>query len=208
MTPEQGDLPAELDPLNQLRTGAKVLDSGLPELPGVLTYQMSIPVCYWTAATCGVVAFLHFRRFGDSPEAIPMTTIVSYAREADRWRPPGAGALVSWSYAFDPIAQPGYARHLDGNALTYGETSQQDHPRPGQPACYAMGYVAPVVTYLAVLQDGHQERRTLQSRFGAWIVCTDQPGSFDVAAYDQEGSLLACLEHPFPRSRQRRRAVT
>jgi hypothetical protein len=38
------ELPADLDPRYARRTGASVIERGLPELPEVLTYQMSIPV--------------------------------------------------------------------------------------------------------------------------------------------------------------------
>ena len=58
--------------------------------------------------------------------------------------------------------------------------------------------------YLAVIQDGQRDYRPLQSHFGAWAVCVEKPGIFDVAAFDGHGKLLKCLEQPFPLDRLRR----
>jgi len=54
------------------------------------------------------------------------------------------------------------------------------------------------VTQIALIQDGHEDRRQLESRFGAWVVCTEKHGPMDVAAFDEHGLMLASLEHPFP----------
>ena len=44
--------------------------------------------------------------------------------------------------------------------------------------------------YLALIQDGHEDRRPLNSHFGAWIVRTDKPGPFQVTTLDENGSAL------------------
>lgn len=128
------------------------------------------------------------------------------SQKRDRgWTAPTSGSFFYSSYAFDPVADPGYAGHLDGNALTYGRlTTYTDNPEPGEPASIALGYVGRQVTHLALIQDGRQDYRRLQSHFGAWMICTEQPGIFDVAAFDNRGLLLSCLEHPFPLARLRR----
>jgi len=38
----------------------------------------------------------------------------------------------------------------------------------------------PQVKYLAVVQDGRKDRGPLESHFGAWVFCTEQPGPFEV----------------------------
>ena len=45
--------------------------------------------------------------------------------------------------------------------------------------------------------------RPLESHFGAWIVCTEEPGPFDVVGID-EGAVLARLPQSFraPKRRQ------
>jgi hypothetical protein len=58
------------------------------------------------------------------------------------------------------------------------------------------GIAAPPVKYLAVIQDGHQDRRRLDNHFGAWVVRTDRAGPFRVAALDQNGTTLAEIEYP------------
>jgi hypothetical protein len=59
---DEGGLPPHLDPIHQKRTGIEVLDHGLPALPDVLSYQMSVPVAFWKAASCSVVLFLKYSR--------------------------------------------------------------------------------------------------------------------------------------------------
>ena len=41
-----------------------------------------------------------------------------------------------------------------------------------------------------MIQDGSEDRRPLESHFGAWVVCTEQPGEFEVAGLDQEGNVV------------------
>lgn len=87
------------------------------------------------------------------------------SQKRDRgWTAPTSGSFFYSSYAFDPVADPGYAGHLDGNALTYGRlTTYTDNPEPGEPASIALGHVGPQVTHLALIQDGRQDGRRLQS---------------------------------------------
>jgi hypothetical protein len=182
-----------------------VIESGLPELPSRLTHQMSIPISYWSGECCAVVAFMQFRRDPDTGQMWAATCVVPYAREDDRWVPPRHDVFSWRSFAFDPVIDPGYDRHLDGNAMTYGDAGENAGHEPGRPASFTLGNLSPSVKYLTVIQDGQQDYRPLQSHFGAWVVCTEQLGIFDVAAFDAQGRLLACLEHPFPFTRHLRR---
>jgi hypothetical protein len=50
------------------------------------------------------------------------------------------------------------------------------------------------VKYLALIQDGHQDRRALDNHFGAWVICADKPGQLAVAALDENGTTLARIE--------------
>lgn len=200
-----GELPAELDPRHWLQTGAEVIEHGLPELPPQLTYQMSIPLCYWAAECCAVVTFMRFHPRPDDGYMTAMTCTLPYSRYDGRWIPP-QGTRTSWlSYGFDPVIEPDYDRHLDGSNMTYGQLRERGGHEPGQPASSALGYVSPEVKYLAVIQDGQQNYRPLQSHFGAWTVCVEEPGAFDVAAFDSAGKLLKCVECPPPFHRHRRR---
>jgi hypothetical protein len=153
MTAEQ-ELPPDHDPRHIRRTGARVIEHGLPGLPEVLTYQMSIPVAYWRVPSCAVVLFLRFQQ---------------------------------WDGKFWPKVTMGSS----GGAST-------QKPEPGYPAAVAVGRVAHTVKQIALIQDGHQDRHPLESHFGAWAVCTDKPGAYDVAALDEHGIVLATLRHPIP----------
>jgi hypothetical protein len=170
---ESGEPPAELDPRRWLQTGAEVIEHGLPELPPQLTYQMSIPMCYWAAECCAEVTFMRFLRRPEDGHMAALTTTVPCARQDGRWVPPRGNQHLLSSYAFDPVTDPDYDRHLDGSAMTYGKFRGGDSHEPGHPASSALGHVSPAVKYLAVIQDGHQDYRPLQSHFGAWAVCVE-----------------------------------
>jgi hypothetical protein len=192
-------LPPEFDPGNMVRTGIDVLEHGLLPLPEVLRYEMAIPVAYWIAEQCAVLLVLRFSGHGhDEPE--PMAMQVSYSRGEDgRWEPPTH--VHGGSFSHDPVRSPGNMRDLGGRPMVYGGSSQAGEVRPGRPAFIATGRAAPEVKYLAVIKDGHEDRRPLESHFGAWVVCTEQPGSFEVAGLDANGTVLASLPHPFRSAR-------
>ena len=190
-------LPPELDPRYWLRTGASVIERGA-ELPDVLSYQMSIPLCQWKASRCAVVMFLQFHRSSLDSRMRAMTSIVTYSRDRDSWTTPMSGSRSWQSYAFDPIATPSYSGHLDGNAITYGQTTQHNNPGPGQPASTAHGYIDPEVKYLAIIQDGAKSPPPGNHTSAPGSPAQEQPGTFDVAAFDRQHALLARLAHPFP----------
>lgn len=181
------DLPPGLDPRNVQQTGIAVLDHGLPELPDVLTYQMAVPVAYWTEQHCAVVLFLHFSR--DGRERWPLAVMATFTRDQGSWQADTHWMGTGWGN--DPIANPGDLREMDGQAMTVSGGSRADTPEPGQMATVWHGRAAPAVRQIALLQDGHEDRRPLDSHFGAWVVCTENPSPFHVTALDQNGSILA-----------------
>lgn len=184
---EPEDLPPQFDPRNMAQTGIAVLDHGLPPLPDVLTYQMAIPVASWTASHCAVVLFLQFSRHGR--DRSPMAFMATFTRDQGQWK-----ADTPWGgtgFGHDPIANPGDLRELDGRAMTVSGGSSSDHPVPGRLAAIWHGRAASAVTQIALIQDGHEDRRPLDSHFGAWVVCTEQPSPFHVTALDHNGTVLA-----------------
>ncbi len=187
---EAEDLPPEFDPKNMAQTGIAVLDHGLPALPDVLSYQMAIPVAYWAASRCAVVLFLQFSRHGR--DRSPMAFMATFTRDQGQWK-----ADSHWGgtgFGHDPIANPGDLRELDGRTMTVSGGSGSDHPVPGRLAAIWHGRAAPAVKQLALIQDDHEDRRPLDSHFGAWVVCTEQPSPFHVTALDQNGTLLADIK--------------
>jgi hypothetical protein len=50
------------------------------------------------------------------------------------------------------------------------------------------------VKYLALIQDGHQDRRPLGNHFGAWVMRAEKPGQLAVAALDENGTTPAQIE--------------
>lgn len=182
-------LPPEFNPANMLRTGLEVLERGLPPLPETLTYQMAIPVAYWKAEQCAVVLVLRYPRpWRSRPDATQMMVVYSRAPDGS-WTPPrGAGGT---SFPYDPIARPGGVLHaLGGRQMATGGGSYAREPAPGHPAVIATGLASPEIKHLAVIRDGSADRRSLQSHFGAWVVCTEQPGEFEVAGLDQDGNVV------------------
>ena len=53
--------------------------------------------------------------------------------------------------------------------MVYGGSSQAREVAAGRPAFIATGRAAPEVKYLAVIKDGYEDRRPLESHFGAWV---------------------------------------
>lgn len=190
--PYPADLPAEFDPRNMARTGIQVLERGLPPLPETLTYDMAIPVAYWKAEQCAVVLVLRFSSHGgDEPDAIEMQFTYSLAQDGS-WIPPQHA--VGGSFGYDPLASPdGWHYGLDGQAIVTSGGSQAATITPGHPARTAVGQAAPEVKYLTLIKDGQEDRRPLDSHFGAWVVCTELPGPFEIAALDANGTRLATL---------------
>jgi hypothetical protein len=111
------DLPPEFDPRWKHHTGIAVLETGLPALPDVLDYRMSIPVASWTEASCAVVLFLEFSRNDDGPVS-PVAMMMTYARDGDRWSVHRHHGGVGWSH--DPIADPQGSWDLGGRAMGRG----------------------------------------------------------------------------------------
>lgn len=180
------------DPRNVLRSGIDVLEHGLPALPETLAYQMAIPVAHWTAGQCAVVLVLRFSKHGHE-KPYPVAMQVTYSRGAAGWEPHSHAAGTGFSH--DPVATPGDKRDLGGRAMVASGASEADQVTPGHPAFIATGRAAPAVKYLAVTQDGREDRRRLDSHFGAWVVCTEQPGPFEVAGIDENGTVLAGLRY-------------
>jgi len=190
------DLPPRFHPDNITRTGLDVLDHGLPPLPEELSYHMAIPVAYWVARQCAVVLFLMFPRHGRR-QRHPMILQATYSRTGAGWtRDPYSSGTF---FDHDPIARPGDMRDLGGQPMTSGGSMHlQEQPPPGYPAAVVTGRVDPAVTQIAFIQDGHEDRRPLQSHFGAWVVCAERLGPFQVAGLASDGTVLATLDYSFP----------
>lgn len=186
-----GSLPQQFDPRQRALAGLDVLHRGLPELPQVLTYEMSVPVAFWTSAACAVVLFLYYsRQPGDIPH--PVVSQGSYYRDGDRWRAHRYWTGHGWSH--DPISNPGDLRDLGGRAIVAGGGSFTDQPRPGRPAITVTGRVSPAVTTIALVHDGQEDRRSLRSHFGAWVVCLEQWSPYQVKALDKTGAVIGSIQ--------------
>jgi tetratricopeptide (TPR) repeat protein len=192
---ELADLPPGLNPRRMAATGAAVLERGLPALPEVLTHQMAVPIAYWKAERCAVVLFLRFHRDAEG-RWDPMALMATYSRDEDQWTP--HRRWMGTGLSPDPIARPGDLRHLGAQAITISGHSWPAQPAPGNPAMIVHGQVGPAVTQLALIQDGCEDRRPLESHFGAWLVCTEQASPFQVTALDASGTALASIDESFP----------
>jgi hypothetical protein len=192
-------LPAEFDPRHMLRAGIEVLKHGLPPLPPALAYQMAVPVAFWTSGRCAVVLTLRFSRQRHGPrEHAPMALRLVYSRDGETedgtWTP--AEHHHGSNFSHDPIASPGSTRHMGSSLIVYSGGSHTGGATPGHPACVVTGYTVPQVRYLAVIQDEQEERRRLDSHLGAWVVCTERPGPFEIAAIGEDGTVLDTISYP------------
>jgi DnaJ-domain-containing protein 1 len=182
--------PPEFDPKNMRRTGIDVLDHGLPALPQTLTHQMAIPLAYWTASQNAVVLFLQFDRARN--EWDPLAVMATFTRERGQW----TAASGHWHGTgfHDPFTDPGDRLGLDGQPIVISGGSHSDQPVPGRLAGIWHGTAAPAVRQIALIQDGHEDRRPLDSHFGAWIVCTEHSTPCNVTALDQNDAVLGSIQ--------------
>lgn len=176
---ESADVPAEFDPRNMAANGIAVLHHGLPALPAELNHHMAVPMAHWITGDKAVVLFLRFSRHRRTWD--PMALMATFTKQDGEWK-----ADKHWhSTGFhDPLTDPDGLRGLAGRAIVYSGSSG------GDSGTILHGIAAPDVRYLAVIQDGHQERHPLENHFGAWVIRTSKPGPFTVAAIDKNGTTV------------------
>ena len=177
---EPADVPPGFDPQNMARTGIAVLENGLPSLPEPLTHRMAVPMAYWTARDTAVVLFLRFYRHRRTWD--PAALMVTFTRRDGEWEPDPHWHGTSFH---DPFTDPGGLYGLAGRPIAYSGGL-------GDIVCH--GTAAPAVKYLALIQDGHEDRRPLDNHFGAWVIRADKAGPVAVAALDENGTTLAQIE--------------
>jgi tetratricopeptide (TPR) repeat protein len=107
----------------------------------------------------------------------------AYSRDDDGWTP--HRYVIGMSDGYDPIANPGSLRDLGGSAMvTGGGTETQLH-----------GRASPAVKHIALIQDGREDRRPLESHFGFWVVSTEECTPFRVEGRDAGGNVLARISY-------------
>jgi len=192
---EGTSMPPRFDPTQARLTGAAMLIHGLPELPDVLTRDMTVPVAFWEAVSCAAVLFLHYIRDPFDDTRRPFAVVGTYARDGAGWSAHSHWLGHGWNH--DLVANPDALPDLDGQMITGGGSGVfSDQPAPGHPAAVATGHVAPAVTGLALIQDGREDRRELQSYFGAWVICTEQWAPYQVNALDKTGAVIGSVDGP------------
>jgi TolA-binding protein len=166
---EPAEVPAEFDPRNMARTGIAVLENGLPPLPEVLTRHMAVPMAYWTARESAAVLFLRFDRHRRTWQ--PMALEATFTRQDGQWAT--AGGHWHGTDFHDPFTDPGGRYGLGGEAIVYSDSSS------GEGGISLHGIAAPAVKYLALIQDGHEDRRP--------STITSAPGSSARTSPDPSG---------------------
>ena len=187
-------LAAQSDPAKTALTGIEVLRHGLSPLPAVLTRRMSVPVAFWTAAHSAVVLFLQYVPDGFGSVG-PMVLMATFARNGDSWSAHQHWHGHHWSH--DPIADPGGTADLGGREIVGGGSGTfTSKPQPGHPAYVVTGRVSAAVAAIAVIQDGHEDRRDLHSHFGTLVICTEQPSPYQINALDTAGTVIGSIDGP------------
>jgi len=183
---ELDQLPPQVDPRNILRTGIEVLSDGVPKLPAQLSYLMAIPVAYWTAQQNAVVLLLRFKPHGRRHR--PMVWHVTYARTETGWTAHRRFGATGFSH--DPIAEPRSRRDLGGQKMVTGGGAQARQAAPGRLAIVRHGRAGRAVKYLALIQDGREDLRRLESHFGVWVICTDELSPIQIEGRDANRNVL------------------
>ena len=187
---DTGGLPRQFDPRQKKQAGLDVLRDGLPELPAALTYDMSVPMAFWEADISAIVLFLGFSHHPGEPPT-PLAIMGRYYRQDGEWIAERLWTGHGWDP--DPVTDPDSLYDLDGQAIVASGGSYTDQPGPGRPAATVTGRVSPAVTTLALIQDGHEDRRPLRSHFGAWVVCVERWAPFQVKALDEVGMVIGSI---------------
>src|SRR5258706_14835436 len=81
----------------------------------------------------------------------------------------------------DPFTDPSGLHGLGGEAIAYSGSSS------GDGGTIPHGIAAPTGKSLAIIQDGHEDRRPPGSHLGAWIGRPGQPRPFPVGALCEHG---------------------
>ena len=175
--------------------GINVIENGLPSLPDVITYDMTIPIGYWTAEESAVVVFLGFSEI-PGLGIRPFASSIPYYMEDSKWTVESSGVAGGFEFPFDPVTQPERAGELAGRAAVYGSLKRVQADGKS-PLWVATGRASPQVASIALVRAGTEDRRRLDSRLGTWVVCTEVPEPFEVVALSSSGQVLARLPHPF-----------
>jgi hypothetical protein len=193
-------LPPQFDPRNVVPTGIAVLSNGLPALPDQLSYLMAIPVASWTTEHSGAVLFLRFNPRGRTHDA--RLAVLAFARTDTGWASsspkPECPAFITMTAGrgYDPIASPGRWPDMRGTTMFASGRTYARPIAPGLPALILHGHAAPTVKSIALIQDGPEDARPLESHFGAWVICTEQESPLKVEGRDGDGTVLARISHP------------
>jgi len=84
-----------------------------------------------------------------------------FTRQDGQWT--AAGTHWHGTGFHDPFTDPGGLHGLGGEAIIYSSSGS------GGGGTSLHGTAAPAVKYLALIQDGHQDRRPLDNHYGAWV---------------------------------------
>src|ERR1700757_2628097 len=103
---------------------------------------MALPIAYWKAERCGVVLILEFYQWDG--EWSPMVVMARFTRDGSSWIPDQHWHGTGWSH--DPIAHPRSLRNLGGRPMVTG----------GGSGSVRHGRVAPTVTEIGLIQNGHE----------------------------------------------------
>jgi hypothetical protein len=191
-------------------SGVAVLERGLPPLPGKLDRHMAVPMAHWIAGDKAVVLTLCFSRNRRTWRPLALHTWNAPALTATftPWHTWDATAIRAtftrrngaWEAAdrrwhgtgfHDPFRDPGDLRGLGGRALVYSGSAGGVSS-----GTILHGVASADVAHLAIIQDGHEDRRPLDNHFGAWVIRTTKPGPFTVAAIDKNGSTIDQVQYP------------
>lgn len=192
------DGPAGFSPQNMIANSIAILEHGLPPLPARLSRHMAAPMAHWTAGDEAVVLFLHFRRHHRTWRPLALrawnawAVMATFTRRDGEWE---ADRRWHGSSFHDPFTDPVGQRAIGGQDLVYSSSSR------GDGGTILDGIASPDVKYLALLQDGQEDRRPLDNHFGAWVIRTTKPGPFTVAAIDNNGTTVDRVQYPPPYAR-------
>jgi hypothetical protein len=168
---------------------ARVLDEGLPALPGEVTASVAVPLACWKSGSLGAVLLLTRER-DPRPGSELMLWQTSFTREVDRWVPrhPWPGS-PGWNGPEGP-------RDVSDPSGTIRLIAHGFEPDGGaRPAIVAWGWHSPEVAEICLVQDGVvTERLPAKGHHGAWIIGSASPARWRVEGRDRLGTTVGSAE--------------
>lgn len=170
-----------------------VLDHGLPEPPRSVDRDQSVPVARWVGPRFGAVLHVRWFHTGGPDEDFLAADVQVFHREGDRWAAAPVRGGTDWHEP--PFERPPWS---GPRAVEF----MGDHRYSGVEEAWAVGAVHGVAgcdaAWVEVIDGDGATRHRVESRFGAFVACSDGRELAMVRVLDGAGEELGTYDLAAP----------